>query len=188
MSKSLNNPIVQNASGMLGDTVVFRKVNGKMQIANKPAPRKMNSENQHVVQSKFSRAARYAKKQLGIQEAREMYAARVTDRLTTPFVVAMTDFLTPPKIHSVDTSDYLGAIGDPIAVEASDDFMVKAVRVIITQPDGTRLEDGEAVPDPDREDFWVYNATAVNNDVPGTTISAIVTDRPGNKATEVVEL
>ena len=184
----MNNPIVQNASGMLGDTVVFRKVNGKMQIANKPAPRKRNSEDQIVVQTRFSRAARYAKKQLGIKEAREMYSARVTDRLTTPFVVAVTDFLTPPRIHSLDTSDYLGAIGDPIAVEASDDFMVKAVRVTITQPDGTRLEDGEAVPDPDREDFWVYKATAVNSDVSGTIIRAIATDRPGNKATEEVEL
>lgn len=188
MSKSVNNPIVQNASGLLGDTVVFRKVRGKMQLANKPAPSKRTTENQLAVKERFSEASIYAKRQLLIPEAAEMYEAGKTDKLHTAFLVAMTDYLKAPKVHDIDALGYQGAIGDTITVKASDDFMVKAVRVVITNADGKTIEEGQASPDPDGVHLWNYQVTAANPVLPGTTIKVVASDRPGNKTSKSLVL
>ena len=55
--------MVQSASGMVGDTVVFRTVRGKLQMANVPGKRTGKpSQKQAAVQRKFQEAAQYAKR------------------------------------------------------------------------------------------------------------------------------
>jgi hypothetical protein len=47
-------------------------------------------------------------------------------------MVALTDFLSAPKVLSIETLDYHGALGDPILANAIDDFMLTKVKVVIT--------------------------------------------------------
>ncbi len=166
--------------------MVIRKVRGKMQMANRPAPgRKPISAKQEAVQFKFQEASQYAKMQTGIkasQESKDLYATGITDKKHTAFVVALTDYLNSPKVHYIAAEDYAGAVGDVIAVKATDDFMVAGVKIIITDGDGNLLEKGQATPDLERVNLWTYPATAANPSLEGTLIQALAYDRPGNVA------
>jgi len=86
-----------------------------------------------------------------------------------PATVLRTGF-NAPAVDEVDLSAYAGAVGDVIAVRASDDFRVTGVRVAVVDAGGAALESGDAVetlPDSGR---WVYTATAA---VPTGTDSAL---------------
>lgn len=181
MSKIDNNPILKGVSGLLGETVQFRTIHGRMQLANKPKRRKSQTDKQLKVQSRFALAADYANQQLKTAEALEMYSAGITSKLTSAYLVAVSDYLNAPKVESIDTLYYNGSVGAPISVIASDDFMVKAVKVVITGANGKELEQGDATPDPEVANRWLYKATVANPTVKGTTIRFDVTDRPGNR-------
>ena len=182
MSKIKNNPVLQNVSGMLGDTVVFRKVRGKMQMANRPASGRKPSEKQEAVKLRFQEATQYARQQLAQEESRALYESGITGQKHTAHVVAVTDYLNAPRVHFIETADYLGNVGDTILVKATDDFMVTGVKIVITGSDGIVLEKGDAGPD-GKVNLWKYVATAANTSVEGTKIRAIAFDRPGNKTT-----
>ncbi|HRI78127.1 MAG TPA: hypothetical protein PLR06_01220 [Cyclobacteriaceae bacterium] len=180
MSKIDNNPLLQGLSGMLGNTMVYRQVNGQMQMVNKPKRRKFNSESQEEFKLKFQEAVQYAKKQSGDPESKALYETGITDKKRTAYTVALTDYLRSPKVHFIDAQDYLGQVNDLIVVKATDDFMVTGVKIFITASDGSLIEKGEATPDPKRTNEFFYKVTEVNPSVPGTRIKATAYDRPGN--------
>ncbi len=180
MSKVTNNPLLQNVSGMLGDTMVFRKVRGKMQMANRPAPSKNRSQKQSAVKLRFQEAAQYAVQQLAQRESRALYEGGITAQKHSAHVVAVSDYLNAPIVHYIEADDYLGNPGDTILVKATDDFKVTAVKIAIKDSEGNILEKGEASPHSDIN-VWAYTATSANPSLKGTTIEAIAFDRPGNK-------
>lgn len=187
MSKVKNNPITNHTSGMLGDTVVFRKVRGKMQMANRPSFTNAPTEKQSAVKLRFQEAAQYAKQQLAEKESCLLYESGITDQKHTAHVVAMSDYLKAPKVHYIETEDYQGNVGDTILIKATDDFRVVTVKVSIIDKDGNPLEKGEASPG-EGINVWKYTASVANNSLEGTTIKAIAFDRPGNKGTREVIL
>ena len=87
----------------------------------------------------------------------------------------MSDYLSVPKVSSIDLLDYRGAVGDTIVVHAVDDFMVTKVKVVIADADGAILEEGEAGPDAQRVNLWEYKATVANPMLSGTTVLAVAT-------------
>ena len=180
MSKIENNPLLKGASGMLGDTMVFRTVRGGLQMVNRPKRRRKVSEKQLDIQSKFQEASQYANRQIAKEDSNSLYEAGITDKKHTAYIVAMSDYLNAPKVHFIEALGYKGAIGNLIAVKATDDFMVTGVKVAITAANGTLIEEGEAGPDPDRINLWTYKTTVENPSVAGTVIQAIAFDRPGN--------
>jgi hypothetical protein len=137
-------------SGMLGESVTVRKVRGKVVVKNRPK-RRLGSPTPgsklDEARARFLEATQYARQQISLAESKELYAKRVTHKKRSAFTVAMTDYLLAPKVHSIDTVDYHGAIGDTITVKATDDFMVTKVKVIITNATGAIIEEGEALPD-----------------------------------------
>ena len=147
MSTIKNNPLLQGVSGMLGDTVVYRKVRGQMQMVNRPARGRKFSEKQEAVKFRFQEATQYARQQLAQEESRALYESRITEQKHTAHVVAVADYLNAPKVHFIETADYVGNVGDTILVKATDDFMVSGVKIVITGSDGNVLEKGDAVPD-----------------------------------------
>ena len=86
-------------------------------------------------------------------------------------------------MSEIRTSDYVGAVGDPIRITATDDFKVVRLRVILRASDGNELERGDAVQDVKNSDTWHYTATVTNPSVAGTTISATAFDTPDNETT-----
>ncbi len=185
MSKIQNNPVLKGASGMLGDVVVFREIRGTLIMANRPKkPKGPQTEQQKQFRMRFLRAVQYAKKQVANPVMKAEYATGVTLKKFAPYVVAVTDYLTPPEIHEVTTSGYTGVVGDAILVRATDDFKVVGVHVSVVAPQGNLIEFGEAILQPDTYDDWRYSITVENGPVPpGTTIVVTARDLAGNVTT-----
>ena len=141
------------------------------------------------MKDKFLEAQAYAKGQMEDAVSKAEYQARVNNKTNSAFAVALTDYLKAPKILSVNTENYTGAIGNSIVVRAMDNFKVVSVRVEIRDTAGLLLEQGEAVNDAANNIFWRYTAqTSIGGVLNGTKIRVLVSDKPGNVTTKEVVL
>ena len=84
--------------------------------------------------------------------------------------------------NNVVTFGLNGVVGDPIRVNASDDFAVKSVTVGIVNAEGETVEEGEAVHQVGT--LWIYTATTEVNDLAGNKIIVSAFDVPGNVTRE----
>ncbi len=187
MSKIDNNPLLKAASGMLGNTVVYRTIGDQIQMVNKPKKRKTISDKQQGVQTNFLKARNYAIRQTANPDFKKLYESGITKKKGSAYMVAMSDYLNAPTIDLIDTFAYKGNVGDVIEVEARDDFRVTAVKVTITDGGGNLLEEGDAQ-QAEVTGAWVYKATVANLAVTGSVIKAIAFDRPGNSTPQEVTL
>lgn len=181
MAKSKNNVVTHGLSGLIGDLLVFRQRANKTIVADRPKPfSKGPTALQLGIQSRFKKAAKYAKTALldPLLKAAYQAAARLGQ---SAFNRAFKDYQLGPEFdEEVDFSAYTGAIGDEISISVVDDFQVSGVRVRIQKPDASLLEEGDAVQSDNGLD-WIYTSTAVNADVPGSTIIFTASDVPGNR-------
>lgn len=180
MTKIKNNPLMKGASGMLGDVVVYRELRGDIIMANRPRRREELTEAQRLLKTRFLRGVQYAKKQMSDPVTKAEYATGITDRKFSAFNVALTDYLSAPKVYLIDTATYQGNVGDIISVNASDDFKVVSLQVAIYRSTGELIEQGNAVLQPDTTDDWRYTATVANATLAGTKVVVTVRDKPGN--------
>ena len=185
MTKIKNNAMLKNLSGKFGDTHQYRKVRGKMLMVNLPDSSGVASEKQKATKEKFTKAASYAKAQMADDDAKALYKTGVTGKKFNAYLVAVSDWLNAPKVNEIKTGDYVGEAGDQITIDASDDFKVVRVRVIMTDGVGNKLERGEAIQDAKNAGTWRYTATVANPAITGTTISVTAFDLPDNEATLV---
>ncbi|WP_051719126.1 hypothetical protein [Hymenobacter sp. IS2118] len=113
--------------------------------------------------------------------ARESAYRKHTDEiLRSPYAVAVADYLNAPNITNVDFSGYRGRVGDVIVVQATDDFALHHVHVLIQNPDGSIVEEGDVRPEADGSTFR-YVATASNESLAGDKITITASDYPGNE-------
>ena len=129
---------------------------------------------------RFLDAAYYASKQSADPASRALYEKGITEKVKSAYAAALSDYLVAPKVDSINTIDYKGQVGNPIAIRAKDDFMVTRVKVEILDASGTIIEDGDAVTDDSARNLWSYPAKALNATPAGTTIRATAFDKPGN--------
>jgi hypothetical protein len=101
--------------------------------------------------------------------------------------LAVADYLHAPDIDLIDLSGYHGKPGDVIRIEVTDDFAVKEVKIVITNSDGTLVEEGFARPEPSGYE-WTYTATATNDDLSGDRIDVSASDTPCNIVEKTAEL
>ncbi len=181
MTKIRNNPLLQGASGKLGNTVIFKQWQGQVIMANIPAKRRFTSEAQKKNNAKFQDANRYAEKVMKLPKEKAEYAKGIAPNKNCAHRVAVVDFLNVPVVHYVKANQYSGAIGDVITIKATDDFKVTAVGVYITNSAGVLLEKGEAVQSPRKRHMWKYITAVANENVHGTRINVIAFDKPGHK-------
>jgi hypothetical protein len=179
MAQSKNNIITHGMSGKIGDLIVFRTVNGKTIVANKPAERKGElSEEQKLHHKRFQQATIYAKSALADPAQKEEYKEAAKEGLSA-YNVAVADFMHAPDISEVNVSKYNRKAGDTISITATDDFKVMEVFVTIIKQDGTPVEKGYAQVTPGGLD-WIYTATADNDSLTGDKIIIRASDLPGN--------
>lgn len=183
MAEVKNNIVTQGVSGMLGDMIVFRQVNGKTIMAVKPKQSDKKSEKQLARQEHFQSAVIYGKSSAANPALKAEYGSGVNEKLNSPYMVAVADFLNAPSIQEVNLKEYTGNVGDRITIRVTDDFKVAEVKVAIHNPDGTLVEEGNAVQALAGFD-WTYTATVKNVSLDGDRITITAYDMPGNETTE----
>ena len=181
MAQSFN-ILTQDLRGEVGKTIVFRQRGDKTFVARYPRPRNPQlkaTQKQLKQRSKFQEAVLYAKTAIANPTQKAIYQAhhKVKRKLMTAFNVAIADYLNPPVVHRIDTSNYHGNIGDKIYFIILDNFSVQAVKVALHQSGGTLIEQGEAVKE---GMLYVYTATAAQSSITGSTLTVTVTDLPKN--------
>lgn len=172
------NIVTKGFSGKL-DTIVFRVRGGKTIVST--APERKNREltdAQKNHRKYFQEAILYGKSVLA-DSARKAQYQEVAEEGQSAYNVAVADFLNAPSIEEIDVSKYTGQPGSTINVQAYDDFKVAEVQVAIYNSDGSLVEKGFAVQQPDLAD-WLYTATTQNGDLAGDKVVVRVSDVPGN--------
>ena len=109
---------------------------------------------------------------------------QVAGRTPSAFNIALRDAYNPPEITQVITQGYRGQPGDLIVIQATDDFRVTSVEVVILDSSGSELERGSATVSRDPT-LWTYTATEQLPSAAGYNIVVYATDIPGN-CTELV--
>jgi hypothetical protein len=167
---------------MLGGTVVFRVVNGKTILSNRPKKRPI-TDHQKKIRENFLNAQHYAKLRMKDAASKEEYSKGISDRLTNAYTVALVDALKGPEITSVNTNDYHGRRGDEVAVHAIDNFSVTSVRVEVRSANGELLDSGNAMRQ--GATAWVFAASETITACPEVQIVVKAKDKPGNEAVKV---
>jgi hypothetical protein len=186
MAKQKNNVVTHGLSGMVGGMLVFRQTVSGTVIQSPPRVSGKESEAQRAHRRRFQRAVLYANAVSVDADRMEAYAAKAKPGKTARNM-AVADFLHAPDIDVIDLSAYHGQPGDVIRIEVTDDFAVKEVKVVITNPDGSLVEEGYAAQDAVGYE-WTYTATELNELLEGDRIEIYASDTPGNIAKEIAEI
>lgn len=115
-------------------------------------------------------------------ERKAAYGQRTDKILRSPYAMAMADYLNAPNITHVDFTGYRGRVGDVIVVQATDDFTLHHVHILIQNSDGNIAEEGDVMDEADGTTFR-YVAMTQNDSFMGDKIMVTTTDYPGNETT-----
>lgn len=177
MAKVKNNIVTQGLSGLLGNQIVFRKdKTGRTIVAVKPtfpANRTFNTS-QLAHQEAFRQAIAYAK----TAKAEDVYLTKAQGTTMSAFNAAVADWFNKPQVLEINASGWNGEIGQSIRIKAMDDTLVTNVHVMITDVNGTILEQGDAAQGEGQ--WWVYTSTTQISGEAEPRIVATAQDLPGN--------
>jgi hypothetical protein len=182
MAKATN-ALTQGISGKVTGLVFRQNANGSVSVGDAPrSSTKAPSAGMLAQRQRFQQAAFYGRAVQQDPARRAAYATGVDTDTSSAYTVAVADYLNAPNIRTVDFSAYRGTIGDLILIQATDDFAIHHVHVRIQHPDGTLVEEGDALPDPDGYPYR-YTATTANPSLTGDKILVSAFDNPGNETT-----
>lgn len=145
MTKVILDGPIKGLRGKIGNLIFRQLPDGTIVMSQAPAKKNRRekkraklkrSARQQAHNSRFKEAVIYAK----VAQRRPIYAdlAAVTP-MTTAYGFALSDWLKPPEIHSIERKE------GRILVEASDNVLVTKVHVTLLDDQGSVLEKGEAV-------------------------------------------
>jgi hypothetical protein len=183
MAKTNRNLLTHNYVGKVGKQYSLRSRGDQSIIAVLPKKSRKPSGDQELsqqaVKDNFQRAVMYAKSvKANNPELMAQYDA-VRKGTQSAFNVAFLDAYKGPKLRDLRTDEYEGVAGQPIKVEAMDNFRVKSVKFTLFSADGTKLEEGEAKQAPSSFQ-WVYTTQVANPSVTGTKLRIVAKDLPDN--------
>ncbi|CAN5591126.1 hypothetical protein BH10BAC4_BH10BAC4_11910 [soil metagenome] len=181
---------VTELSGLFGESITIRKVNGRVVVTNRPKKKRGEPTEKEIAhRARVSEAAKYAKSIADSEELRALYATGVKKKHESPQSVAIGDFMNAPEVKAIEVMKYTGAVGDSIEVHAVDDFQVTKVTVTIIDANSVVIEQGDAIDDAQtRVNQWKYKTTVANTTLKGTKIMVIAYDRPGNQGSNEIVL
>lgn len=188
MNSASINPVLHWFKELITSPLTLRRARGKVQLFPRRAKPKKWSANQKENRNKFRLASEYAERVIANDAIKQLYAQRINRRKFSAYMVAFTDFLTPPRIDEIRLDFYRGRVEDIITIHAHDDFEVTKVWVTITRADGALIEEGDAIAEYDRAPRWHYSAQVANPRPGGCVVRATAYDRPGNTGMKEVRL
>jgi hypothetical protein len=188
MAISYDNAITKNYHGMMGG-IVFRCRGDKSIMSKRPdCSRVVKTKAQKDNMKRFVAATIYGKKVLSDPRLREKYEKK-KKMYQSIWNAAISDFMSKPKVQSIDVKDYKGLPGNEISISALDRFKFEAVIVTILNILGQVIESGRAVAMPLSDGMeWVYKTTVMNPSYNGSKVVVRVVDLPGNVVNEVVSI
>lgn len=170
---------------MVGDQIVYSQRRGKTIVGVAPRASSVPPTAAQIAHRRaFQQAAIYAQGEALDPAVRNIYGAEANERQVSVYNIVLADMLQAPDIEEIDLTRYTGQVGDTLLVTAVDDFAVVQVRIRIENGDGSLVETGDAVQQPNPQQ-WLYTATVRNASLAGDKITVQVTDRPGNLDQEV---
>ena len=175
MAISINNIITNGLSGKLGQ-FIFRRWYGKTVMVTKAAVYNRGSAAQLQNQNLFRQAHFYAKRVLSNPSLLQFYTDRVQGAQRA-YNLAVSDYLSAPVIHQVNTDNYIGKAVSSITCQVTDNFKVAEVEVVIKK-DGGLVEWGHAFGEADGI-HWTYTATKEINPVDVVVIEVQAKDISG---------
>jgi len=187
MAKVADNIILKGITGMIGDMLVFRHLNGQTIVSAKPKKPTTRTPKQQEGQERFKQAVAYAKASMSHSQLKELYATGISASCTSAHQVAIADYLNAPRIEDVDVRQYKGNAGDTIAIRATDNFRVASVQVAIHTADGELIEEGTATNDT-TDDTWIYTASQQNAYLTSCQVTITASDLPGNRTDKTLAL
>ncbi|RYZ19957.1 MAG: hypothetical protein EOO10_23745 [Chitinophagaceae bacterium] len=174
MAKMRDNNATYGIRGKVNQ-FVYRQRYGETVVSKPPIRVAPFTEEQMQVHSTFKRASLYAKSITTDPAMKAAYQQKAR-RGSTAYNMALADYFKAPEIVEID----LSAISSgTISSIVTDNFKVKQVTVSIEAADGSLVESGDAVQQPDGL-HWVYTTTSANANVSGNKVSITATDLPGN--------
>lgn len=177
---------IAGLSGRVGNLVFRRIADGTTYVQQAPGPsQRSGSAAQQQYRARFGAAAAYGRTQQASAEGRAYYQSFVAaGRFASVYQVALADFLKPPQLLAVETSNYQGQGGAQLRIQAHDPHGVAVVWVRILNATGQVLEEGTAALE--GGDWWAYQTT--HSHLAARQLQVTAQDRPGNTAGLVVEL
>lgn len=187
MAKVKLNPVLEQFRGQVGD-LVFKHYGDEVIVGRKPDRSGIQpTEAQLEHQKRFRQAVLYGRLVMADPVKKKVYDQAAKVKGKPLFSLTVADFFNAPVVDEVDLSNYSGASGDPIVIQAHDDFKVTRLLVAVSDANGQEIENGEAMENPPASGRWVYTTT---NAVPqGTIVRIAVTanDQPGGKGETMAE-
>ena len=180
MARNIKNLFLQGISGTVGKLLTLtQRPSGKTVLGVKRGrSKKKSTDKQNAIREQFKLAVKYAQAALEDPILRPFYK-KFAGPDQSAYNMALSDAMTPPEIKDVSTVNYLGRVGDTITIRAIDAFKVVAVKVTIRTAVGDLIEEGNAVLQVNGLD-WLYTATVVNEELPGSKIKVTAIDTPAN--------
>ncbi len=185
MSQTTDNVITKNYSGKFGNQVVFRNRYGTSVMAKPPKKFSVAPTPTQIAHRQLFLKATIFAKNIHTQPLLKSKYAQKTGKGRSIYNLAVADFMKPPVVNSIDITNYTGHIGDMIIVDAIDNFEVKSVKVNITAPDGTLVEEGNCTFD-FLDIVWKYEATVDTPAITGFVVTATAFDNPGHSGDDTV--
>jgi hypothetical protein len=185
MGKVNPNNAVGIIEGRVGGLIFVRYADGRMIVRHRPVREAPFTAGEVASQRHFGKAVVYMKNLPAQPAQHAVYKQAARSNRKRACDLAMADFLNPPIINDIVLSSYTGKTGETISVVAVDDFEVATVCLTLTELNGTLIEHGAAVLEPNSSK-WLCKAQA---SVPsGQTLILHVTavDRAGNSVTKTV--
>lgn len=179
MAKVKGNAVTGGITGMVGEQIVFKTRLGTRYACAPPTvnENRKPSARQQAAREKMSKCSAYAVRAIKDPELKQRYQAAATGGQTA-VNVAVHDAWHAPVVKSVVTGAYKGEAGDPIFVQATDNFGVVAVTVAIFDKEGLLIEEGNATSNAG-DVLWTYIATVSTDSY--RTIVAKAYDLPHNE-------
>ena len=163
MAKTNRNFLTFNYAGKVGKQYSLRNRGDQSIIASLPKKSRKSSSDQELTQ----------------QNVKDNFQRAVRKGTQSAFNVAFLDAYKGPRLKDLRTDEYEGVAGNPITVEALDNFRVKSVKFTLFSPDGTKLEEGEGKQAVSSFQ-WVYTTQVANPSVTGTKLKITAKDIPDN--------
>ncbi|MFO1500430.1 MAG: hypothetical protein U1G07_18955 [Verrucomicrobiota bacterium] len=167
--------------GKVGGLIYALQPNGTVTVRAVGAQRAPSTEREKKGQGRMKLGHDYVHGVLGDPASRAAYACEAQRRKMRTCDLAMSDFLTDPRIVGVDASKYKGRAGGCLLIITGDDFKVVRVVVAVRNGAGQRVEEGFAVPaQGGAARVWIYTA---RHDLPAgqnVVIEIMVADRAGH--------